>query len=63
MIVVLDASVALKWFVAAEPLKAEAMQVLDQIENGTTDVLVPELFFNEVLAVLCRLPGVTRRPS
>ncbi|MGH9457000.1 MAG: type II toxin-antitoxin system VapC family toxin [Thermoanaerobaculia bacterium] len=59
MIVVLDASVALKWFVPGEPLRAEAMEVLDTIQENPSEVVVPELFFHEILAVLCRLPGST----
>ena len=57
MITVVDASVALKWFVADEPLVDEAARVLDEIERDPSPYLVPELFMNELLAVLCRLPG------
>ena len=56
MITVVDASVALKWFVAGEPLADEAARVLDEIERDPSPYLVPELFMNELLAVLCRLP-------
>lgn len=59
--IVLDASVAIKWFVRDEPLGAEARQVLADIENDPAPFIVPELFMNELLAVLCRLPG--SRPS
>jgi len=54
--IVLDASVALKWFVAGESQKDEAMAVLDHLQERPAEYLVPELFMNELLAVLCRLP-------
>ena len=55
--IVVDASVAIKWFVTGEPLVDEAAQVLDQIGRDPTRYGVPDLFMNELLAVLCRLPG------
>ncbi len=55
--IVLDASVALKWFVTDEPLVEEAAQVLAAIGRNPLPYAVPELFMNELLAVLCRLPG------
>ena len=55
--IVLDASVGIKWFVEDEPLVAEAREVLGAIEGDPSSFLVPELFLNELLAVLCRLPG------
>ena len=55
--IVLDASVAIKWFVRDEPLTAEAGQVLDAIELDPSPYSVPDLFMNELLAVLCRLPA------
>ena len=55
--IVLDASVAIKWFVDDEPLVAEAGEVLGAIEADPTPFIIPELFMNELLAVLCRLPG------
>ena len=57
--IVLDASVALKWFVDDEPLVDEARTVLDDIERQPAEYLVPELFMNELLAVLLRLPDAT----
>ena len=57
--IVLDASVALKWFVEDGPLTEEADVVLDAIEQTPSEYLVPDLFLNEILAVLCRLPGAT----
>ncbi len=55
MITLIDASVAIKWYVENEPLRFEALQVLDQIRNQPDRFAVPELFFNEMLSVLCRL--------
>ena len=59
--IVVDASVAIKWFIRDEPLVAEAEQVLGEIERNPEPYAVPELFMNELLAVLCRLPA--SRPS
>ncbi len=59
--IVVDASVALKWFVTDEPLAEEAGSVLTEIERDPAPYLVPDLFMNELLAVLCRLPE--SRPS
>ena len=55
--IVIDASVEIKWFVTEEPLVDEAAQVLDEIGSGPAPYGVPDLFMNELLAVLCRLPG------
>lgn len=55
--IVLDASVAIKWFVKDEPLVAEAGRVLEAIEQDPSSYVVPDLFMNELLAVLCRLSG------
>ncbi len=57
--IVVDASVAIKWFVSSEPLVEEAEGVLGEIEENPSRYLVPDLFMNELLAVLCRLPGST----
>jgi predicted nucleic acid-binding protein len=54
---VLDASVAIKWFVEDETGRAEAIAVLDRIRDDPGAFVVPELFFNEMLAVLARLAG------
>lgn len=59
--IVVDASVALKWFVIDEPLVDEAGSVLTEIERDPAPYFVPDLFMNELLAVLCRLPE--SRPS
>lgn len=52
--IVLDASVALKWLIADEPGRPAALAVLAAIERSPERYAVPELFFNEMLAVLCR---------
>lgn len=57
--IVVDASVAIKWFVAGEPLVEEAERVLAEIQEDPSSYVVPDLFMNELLAVLCRLPGST----
>ena len=57
--IVVDASVGIKWFVTGEPLVEEAERVLGEIEGNPSRYLVPDLFMNELLAVLCRLPGST----
>jgi predicted nucleic acid-binding protein len=50
---VLDASVAAKWFLAAdEPLSTEALQLLRAYTSGATAFLVPDLFFSEFANVL-----------
>lgn len=52
---IIDPSVAVKWFVLEEGEKEAAMHILDRIESSPSDFAVPELFFNEMLSVLCRL--------
>jgi len=51
---VLDASVAAMWFLpaAAEPLVAEAVEVLESYAAGRLRLLVPDLFWPEVGNVL-----------
>lgn len=56
---VLDASVAAKWFLPDEALATEARDVLHAIGDDPRAFIVPELFMNELLAVLARMPGVT----
>lgn len=56
---VVDASVAAKWFLPGEPLASEARAVLHAIRDEPREFLVPELFMNELLAVLARMHGVT----
>jgi predicted nucleic acid-binding protein len=57
-VIVLDASVAVKWFRADEPDRAQALKILDRVSQSPESFAVPELFFNEMLAVLCRLQNL-----
>jgi predicted nucleic acid-binding protein len=50
---VLDASVAARWYLSNEA-HANADAVLERVINEPEAFAVPELFFFEVLAVLCR---------
>jgi predicted nucleic acid-binding protein len=52
---VIDASVAIKWFVTEESKYDEAMAILDSIQDDPEQFAVPELFFNEMLSVFCKL--------
>ena len=54
-LIIIDASIAIKWFVLEEIKRDEAISVLDEIQISPQNFAVPELFFNEMLAVLCRL--------
>ena len=54
-ITIIDASVAIKWFVIEESGQAAAMATLDRIQDSPQHFAVPELFFNEMLSVLCKL--------
>ncbi|MFM7142039.1 MAG: type II toxin-antitoxin system VapC family toxin [Alphaproteobacteria bacterium] len=56
-LLILDASVAIKWFLADEPGREEALAILDAVRDDPARFAVPELFFNEMLAVLARLVG------
>jgi len=55
MMIIIDASVAIKWFVAQESGKDQALEILHSAKNKPQEFAVPELFFNEMLAVFCRL--------
>lgn len=55
--IVLDASVALKWFACDEPLAGEALAVLEQVKQAPHEFLIPDIFMAECLAVLCRMRG------
>ena len=54
---VLDASVAIKWFVPHEAGATEAIAILEEVRDAPAAFAVPELFFNQMLAVLARLLG------
>lgn len=58
-ITVIDASVAIKWFVE-EKTQNTALAILEEIQNKPAQFAVPELFFNEMLGVLCRLSQDSR---
>lgn len=58
-IIVVDASVALKWFFPEEKQRDLALDVLDTIASAPERFAVPELFFVEVLSVLCRATGAS----
>ncbi|HCU24570.1 MAG TPA: hypothetical protein DF383_06090, partial [Deltaproteobacteria bacterium] len=55
MIQIIDASVAIKWFIAEEKGRKAALELLDEIGKKPQWFAVPEFFFNEMLSVLCRL--------
>ena len=44
---VIDASVAAKWFLPDEPFSAIALELLRGATAGTTEFIVPDLFFSE----------------
>ena len=55
MIWIPDVSVAVKWFAPdGDASDAEAEQVLRRVAAAPRHFAVPELFFHELLAVLCR---------
>ncbi len=55
--IVVDSSVTIKWFVTDDPLVEEAALVLAKIGREPSPYATPDLFMNELLAVLCLLPG------
>jgi len=55
MLKIIDASVAIKWFLREEVGSAAAMDLLDELKNSPSNFAVPELFFNEMLSVFCKL--------
>lgn len=52
---VIDASVAVEWFVETSPAFRSALAVLDRVQEDPGSFVVPQLFFQEVHAVLCRV--------
>jgi predicted nucleic acid-binding protein len=61
MIVVVDASVALKWFVRFSPQEedaAAALAIFEQVVRGELKLVQPPHFVAEVAAVLARLKPV-----
>ncbi|MDE0007403.1 MAG: hypothetical protein OXS50_03905 [Gammaproteobacteria bacterium] len=58
MIVVVDASVALKWFLKWHPEEADAdaaVAILEAVGDGRLNMLQPPHFIAEVAAVLTRV--------
>ena len=58
MIVVVDASVAIKWFVSVKPEEEHAdraLKILEQSVRGSFQMVQPPHFIAEVVAVLARL--------
>lgn len=49
---VVDASVAIKWFVTEEPLVDKAVQVLNEVGRDPAPYGVPDLLMNVALAAL-----------
>ena len=47
MNLVIDASVAAKWFLPDEPFSEAALKLLREATVGTTNFIVPDLFFSE----------------
>ena len=52
---IIDSSVAVKWFIGEESGRDRAVAILHSILSDPREYAVPELFFNEMLSVLCRL--------
>lgn len=52
---IVDASVALKWFVEEPHGQKAANDILGELESNPCSFAVPELFFAEMLHVLCRV--------
>lgn len=50
---IIDASVALKWFLN-ETNVAPALKILEDLRDNPSRYVVPELFYNETLAVFAR---------
>lgn len=55
MIQIIDASVALKWFVHEEEGRDEALAYLEKIKSDPRDFAFPELFLEEMLSIFCRI--------
>jgi predicted nucleic acid-binding protein len=56
-LIVLDASVAVKWFLPEklESLTAEALSLLDRVGKNELQVIVPDLFWVEFVSVLSKV--------
>ncbi|MEZ4755187.1 MAG: type II toxin-antitoxin system VapC family toxin [Bdellovibrionota bacterium] len=49
---VIDASVAVKWFLIEKKGREEALEVLEELLNSPKSFAVPELFYYETLSVI-----------
>ena len=54
-ITVIDASIAVKWFLASDPHRDSALAIFEGVRQHPEKFAVPELFYAEMLSVLCRL--------
>jgi predicted nucleic acid-binding protein len=55
ILLTLDASVAVKWFlVAEEPHKEQALELRERYERGEVEFIIPDLFWAELGNVLCK---------
>ena len=54
---VLDASIAVAWFFANEPMHLEALTVRGRVSDNPSMFLVPALFYSELVHVLARKSG------
>jgi len=52
--IVVDASIAIKWFVIEEG-QEDALAILERIKKMPTDFAVPEFFYIEMMSVMTRL--------
>lgn len=52
---IIDASVAAKWFLPDEVGRDKAVLVLEKIKNDPSFYAVPDLFYCEMLHVLCKI--------
>lgn len=64
-LLVLDASVAAKWFLprAEEPLAEEALALLRQYAGGEVELIVPDLFWAELGNILWKAVRTRRIPE
>jgi predicted nucleic acid-binding protein len=62
---VLDASVAVKWFLlpSQETLTREALKLLRDLENGRVRLVVPDLFWSEIGNVFWKAVRANRFPA
>jgi predicted nucleic acid-binding protein len=51
-VIVVDASVVVKWFIPGEVLETHATYVHQQFRSGTADLFAPDHIFNEVASAI-----------